>query len=246
MNNNIDPEYILQNMEDAFGGGMVSDAELRTAWHQAVAEAAKEARAKRETSIKAKYADETAAGRQAAKANGWCPLDGTPAQRRWATSIRVEQIEKLTKRAGTESAVEAAGQVGSSTFWIEHREAGYSSLVDALTDPAVVAEIAKTKRKAVAQTSARADAALAKISAARLVKKLEYLLSFTDLLIDGPASQKLGSKIGQLVQDGKLHRIFAETDGTLRIITGPATGVGPKTNSTLKVTPEMLLEMETF
>jgi len=246
MNNKIDREYILQCMEDCYGGGMVSDAELRVACNQAQAAADQAARAKREASIKDKYADETKAGRAAAKTNGWCVLDGTPAQKRWATSIRADQIEKLTNRAGSESSVEAAGQVGSSTFWIEHRDAGYSQLVDALTDPAVVAEIAKTKRKAVAQTAARADAALAKISAARLAKKIEYLLSFTDLLIEVPATQKLGSKVGELSQGDTLHRIFTEADSSLRIITGPATGLGAKTNRTLKVTPQMLAEMATF
>lgn len=183
------------------------------------------------------YAEETAAGRQAAKENGWGPLDGTPAQRRWATSIRAEQLEKLM--ATNQPAYTAGSTICNSKFWIERRYDSADVLATELT--------VQTKERFSEAGAILLNSAVKAASKARTQRKtsedksLEYLLTFIDQLVEVPATKNVGTKYGQLVVTDTLYRCYAEdtVPNTLRIIAGPADNHGPKTNYLLEVTPDM-------
>ncbi|NMM19744.1 MAG: hypothetical protein HHJ15_07345 [Rhodoferax sp.] len=231
-------EDLINNLEDLYGAGCVTPELLKIGRREMARATCKE----REEKIKEKFAEETAQGRKVARENNWCALDGTPAQRRWATSIRAELIGKLRNS----QAIESAALMGSSTFWIENREISISSLEQHLASEAAKEQIEKTQRR----RATRMETAVAKKAQAaaeqRMVKKLSYLLSFQSQLKEVPAAQALGPKFGELVLNDKRYRFFIEGKDLLRVIVGPADGPGQKTNNTLKITSDMHVELATF
>ena len=183
------------------------------------------------------YADELAAGRQAAKENGWGPLDGTPAQRRWATSIRADQLEKL--KASNEAAYTAGSTICNSKFWIERR---YDSAEVLATELTVQAKERFSEAGAILlKSSVKAASKARKQRIPTEGKSLEYLLTFIDRFVEVPAAKEVGAKYGELVAEDKLYRCYAEdtAPNTLRIIAGAANNHGPKTNYLLEVTADM-------
>lgn len=223
-------EELEVNLEDIYGTGCVTPEML----DQAAAVITAAARTERADKIKEKYAEQTATGRKIAKENGWCLLVGTPAQKRWAVSIRAEQMVKL----GDTAALTAA-QVSSSKFWIESRNEGTSGLTQLLNSDAIANQIEKTQRQKVSRTKLAAAKKVKMTAAARMHVQLQYLLSFLDLLNEVPATQLLGQKMGELEQDGNRYRFFHEGKNRLRIITGDESGRGPKTNKILEISEEM-------
>jgi hypothetical protein len=218
------------NLEDIYGTGCVTPEML----NQAAAEIAAAARTERAEKIKEKYAEQTATGRKMAKESGWCALVGTPAQKRWAVSIRAEQIGKL----GDAAALTAA-QVCSAKFWIDSRSEGPCGLTQLLNSDEIADQIEKTLRHNAKRRLVTAAKKAKSSASARENKQLQYLLSFQDLLNEVPATQLLGQKIGELEQDGKKYRFFLEGKNLLRIITGDESGRGQKTNNILEISEEM-------
>lgn len=182
------------------------------------------------------YADELAAGRQAAKEYGWGPLDGTPAQRRWATSIRADQLEKLKAH---QDAYTAGSLICSSKFWIERR---YRSAEVLATELTVQAKEPFSEVGAILFNGAvKAASKARKQRKPSEDKSLEYLLTFIDQFVEVPAVKEVGAKYGQLVAEDKLYRCYAEdtVPNTLRLIVGSADNHGPKVNYLLEVTADM-------
>lgn len=235
-NLNADELDELEELEDLYGPGCVTPDMLTEYW-----------RAKwrnRENEIKEKYAEVNKFAKSFARKNKLCALagTGTPAQVRWAQSIRMERFES---KVFTESQKNIMAKIGDAIWWIDTREYTTAQFGCALQSDKVSNIVHSTEKKkatdkvnrSAKSKQKKAEAAYAATQAARI----RFIVSLKDQFELTEKTQALGGKLGELtIEDGE-YRVFLElkSNDTVRILLN-------KKHYLVKLTSEQIEKFKSF
>lgn len=202
-------EYELDELEDLYGSGCVTPDMLteyrRAKWQN------------RANEIKEKYAEVNESAKSFARKNKLCALagTGTPAQVRWAQSIRMERFES---KIFTDSQKNIMAKIGDAIWWINTREFTTTQFERALQSDKVSNIVHSTEKKKATDKVKRsakskqkkAEAAYAATQAARI----RFIVSLKDQFELTEKTQALGGKLGELTNEDGEYRVFFELKST--------------------------------
>lgn len=202
----ISDDDLLLELEDIVGSGCVTPDML----------AKYRAKANKE-----KYAETNENAKKFARKNKLCALTGTPAQVRWAQSIRAERFQS---EAFTNDQMATMAQVGNAEWWINTRGLTAAQFGQILKSAEVCKIIKSTEAKAV-ESKARRSTKSAQKKAEQAYKdkmaaRVEFIVSLKAHFILTDKTLNLGEKVGDLTNDSGSYRVFIEkgTTDTARVL----------------------------